>query len=119
MMEESQCHFTSFGIGRPESNGRKQKSVECSTKRTVLAKTLEITLSIDYYFCIFMTLPLPSAYHGRLVINGEPSLISHTPGRKQAPVQGKEIFVMLPPVWGKEAILNDYCCSSCKFMLPH
>lgn len=42
-----------------------------------------------------------------MAINGEASLISHTPGRKQAPVQGEEIFVMLLSALGKEAILND------------
>lgn len=39
-------------------------------------------------------------------MNGEASLISHTPGRKQAPVQGEEIIMLLPAL-GKEAILND------------
>lgn len=54
----------------------------------------------------------------RLAMNGEASLISHIPGRKEAPAQGKEIVAMLPPALGEEAILNDCCCSSCVFMLP-
>lgn len=42
-----------------------------------------------------------------LAINGEASLISYTPGRKQAPMQRGEIIVMLPPALEKETVLND------------
>lgn len=42
-----------------------------------------------------------------LAIHGAASLISHSACRKQAPVQGEEIIVLLPPALAKEAILND------------
>ena len=54
-----------------------------------------------------MSLSFPSAYHGTAGSKWCCSLISHTAGRKQAPEQGDEIIVMLPPALGKEAIMND------------
>lgn len=64
MVGEFQCHFSSFGIGRTEGKGRKEKSIECSTDKTVLDKTLETPLPAPYHFCIPMSLPLPSGFHG-------------------------------------------------------
>lgn len=106
MVGEFQCHYSSFGIGRTEGKGRIEKFIESSTNKTVLAKTLETPIPTHYYFCILMTLyPLP--FKVGLAVNGEASLISHTPIRKQAPMQKEEIIVMLPPALGKEAILHD------------
>lgn len=53
-----------------------------------------------------MTLPLPDTFHVGLAVKDEASLISHTPGRKQAPVQGEEIIVRVLPALGKETVLN-------------
>lgn len=53
-----------------------------------------------------MTLPLPNTFHVGLAINDEASLISHSPGRKQAPVQGEEIIIIVLPALGKETVLN-------------
>lgn len=49
-----------------------------------------------------MTLPLPVPFLVGLAINDEAALISHTPGRKQAPVQIEEIIVIVPPALRKE-----------------
>lgn len=57
-----------------------------------------------------------------LAINAAASLISPTAGKKQAPEQGEEIIVTLPPALGKEAILNDTIVAmtnKCEQMLPH
>lgn len=53
-----------------------------------------------------MTLPFPDTFHVGLAVNDEASLISHTPGGKQAPVQREEIIVIVLPALGKETVLN-------------
>lgn len=106
MVGEFQCHCSSFGIGRIEGKGRIEKSIESSTDKIGLATTLETPIPAHYYFCILMTL-YPVPFKVGLAVKGEASLISHTPIRKQVPMQKEEIIVMLPPAVEKEAILHD------------
>lgn len=49
MVDGFQCHFSSFAIGRTEGEDTKEKPIECSTNKTVLAKTLKIPMPTQYY----------------------------------------------------------------------
>ena len=105
MEGEFQCCFSSFGIGRTEGKGRRRESTEYSTNKTMLAKTLEIPYPLIIISVFLWPFPYPVPFRVGLAISDEASLIFHTPGRKQATVQEREIIMLLPAL-GKETILN-------------
>lgn len=84
MLDEFQCHLSSFGIGKTEGEDRNEESMEGSINKTMLAKTLNIPMPAHYYSYSYDLYPVPIME--RLAINGEASLIFHPAGRKQAPV---------------------------------